>query len=58
MIRHAPSIYNHNVFKNLKNAKGRHSRDGVNSVKYKVIKKILYTGFTYFLIDIGQIDDG
>lgn len=57
MIRHEAQIYNPNALKHLSNAKKRSNKDGVNSVKYKVVKKDLYPGFTYILIDIGEIDE-
>ena len=28
--------------------------DGINTIKYEVFKKTLFTGFTYFLFDIDS----
>ncbi len=55
MIRHKPQKLNPQAHENLKKAKSRLDKDGVNTIKYKVVKKTLYTGFTHFLIDIGTL---
>lgn len=54
MMRHRAQELNPNARKLLNTAKSRASNDGVNSIKYSVIKSYLYTGFTHILVDIGN----
>jgi hypothetical protein len=56
MIRHKQQKLNPQAHENLKKAKSRLKKDGVNTIKYEVVKKTLYTGFTHFLFDIGTLD--
>lgn len=45
MIRHKQQKLNPQAHDNLKKTKSRYKKDGVNTIKYEVIKKTLYTGF-------------
>lgn len=53
MMRHKLQKLNENRHKQLNRARFVQRKDGVNSVKYKVINKVLYPGFTYLLVDVG-----
>lgn len=58
MMRHKAQKINPNVLNILKNKTYYNSKyDGLNSVKYTIIKKTFYTGFTHYLIDIGTMGD-
>jgi hypothetical protein len=57
MIRHKAQELNPNAIKHLSNAKHRRAHDGVNSVKYKINRTDLFTGFTHILVDIGELNE-
>jgi hypothetical protein len=54
MIKHESGVLNPERHKILKTAVKRYKTDGVNTVKYELVKTTFYRGFTHFLFDIGE----
>lgn len=54
MIRHEKQKMNLNPRDQISKTNQIWKNDGVNSIKYKVVKKTLYSGFTHFLFDIEK----
>jgi hypothetical protein len=53
MMHHKLQNLNNDRHELLKKARISRPRDGLNSVKYTIVKYEIFTGFTYFLFDIG-----
>ena len=54
MLRHGQSAKNPRRYNLLKIANKRFENEGLNSVKYILIKKNRYKMFTHFRIDVGN----
>ena len=52
MMHHKLQALNEDRLALLKKTKRDRPKDGLNSVKYRVLKYKLFTGFTYFLFDV------
>ena len=54
MMRHKLQALNKQRHSILRKARDSQMKDGLNSVKYTIVKKNIYPGFTYMLFDIGK----
>ena len=54
MMHHKFQKLNDDRISLLKKTKISRFKDGFNTIKYKVLKFELYTGFSYFLFDVGN----
>jgi hypothetical protein len=57
MMHHKNQSLNSARYDLLKKTGHSYLTDGLNSLKYTVLKRELYTGFTYFLFDVGDAPD-
>jgi beta-1,4-galactosyltransferase 3 len=55
MMHHKNQSLNRDRYRLLNKTAHTWLADGLNSLQYKVLKKQLYTGFTYFLFDVGEL---
>ena len=56
-MRHKFQIINPKRHEHLKHSQNRYTEEGLNSLKYRIKQRKLYTGFTYLLVDIGKFND-
>jgi beta-1,4-galactosyltransferase 1 len=54
MMHHKNQSLNSARYDLLKNTSRSFLNDGLGSLKYTILKHELYTGFTYFLFDVGD----
>ena len=57
MMRHKAQKLNPNRIKHLSKARVRIKKDGLSSIKYKLLNSTLYNGFTHLFIDIGRYEE-
>ncbi len=55
MMKHRPQKRNKKASVLLGKAHDRLEQDGLNTVDYKIVNMTLYTGFTHFLFNIGEM---
>jgi hypothetical protein len=54
MLKHKSGSLNPQRYQLLDSATDRHSNDGINSVKYRLIKVVQYKLYTHLFVDVGK----